>query len=226
MLNPRQSKDATIFGVPLYGSNPWVFSGCNAQQGPALEDFFNKTADFMKAYVVPAVGLNSSTDAYPAFFSTMNPDFVSPIFKWFDPTLYLSNGRPNIICLNDDVPALAGALAVCSQGKDPYAFTISTNIFLCPAFFDKLKAFPEGPANCPSVDATVNPAQFVDHNDAVVNQYGVLIHELVHVNSHVRISNDPATENNATEVYGLNEIIALSAGAQQLNANNYAYFAA
>ena len=161
MLNPRQSKDATIFGVPLYGSNPWVFSGCNAQQGPALEDFFNKTADFMKAYVVPAVGLNSSTDAYPAFFSTMDPDFVSPIFKWFDPTLYLSNGRPNIICLNDDVPALAGALAVCSQGMDPYAFTISTNIFLCPAFFDKLKAFPEGPANCPSVDATVNLAQYV-----------------------------------------------------------------
>lgn len=138
-----------------------MFSGCNAQQGPALEDMFNKTADFMQAYVEPSLGLNTSTDAYPAFFSTVDPDYVSPIFKWFDPTLYRSNARPNIICLNDDVPAVAGALAVCAQGLDPYAFTISTNIFLCPAFFDKLKAFPEGPANCPSVDATVNPAQYV-----------------------------------------------------------------
>ena len=46
------------------------------------------------------------------------------------------------------------------------------------------------------------------------------------MNTHVEISNYPPSENNATEVYGLNEIIALSASAQQLNANNYAYFAA
>ena len=158
-LNPRQTKGATIFGMPLYGSNPWVFSGCNAQQGPALEDFFNKTAEFMKANVVPSVGLNSSTDAYPAFFSTMDPDFVRPFFEGFDPTLFLSNARPNIICLNDEVPDLAGALEVCSQGFEPYAFTISTNIFLCPAFFDKLPAFPQqGSVNCPTVDG----AQYVD----------------------------------------------------------------
>ena len=46
------------------------------------------------------------------------------------------------------------------------------------------------------------------------------------MNSHVRITSDPPANDNATEVYGLNEIIALSASAQQLNANNYAYFAA
>lgn len=106
-------------------------------------------------------------NAYPTFFSTNDPTNVLSGFSIFGSSAYESSGRPNIICLNDDVPELERALGVCSQGVGPYAFTISTNIFLCPAFFDKLKAFPENATSCPTVDAA-NPAKYVTRSLVVL----------------------------------------------------------
>lgn len=171
---PPPSPDAGLLGYPPVNIGYYTFVSCSATQGQALTDLFTQTTAIIKTTILPSLlqtpNRNQSQDPFPVFFADPNPraningTFAGILGQHLYHLGSDQNWRPWIICLNDGVPELERARAVCDQGIGPVSFTedsgTNTVVFLCPAFFD-LPALPTKTENCPTVDVAVDPTKYV-----------------------------------------------------------------
>ena len=169
---PPPSPNDDLLGYPPVYNGYYTFVSCDATQGQALNETFTKMTDIIKTQIMPSLQTpppDPAQDPFPVFFAEAPRDWINDTFTGIlGRTLYRADQdswRPRIICFNDGVPELAKARAVCDQGIQPVSFSqssgVNTVIYLCPAFFDDLPAFPTKGENCPTVNASVDPSKYV-----------------------------------------------------------------
>lgn len=180
--------------------------------------------------VLADVKRGTTSKAYQAYFkSQANVAKVESIFQAIAdgiklyiavpgaPSKFYHPVYPTMLCLDPSMPNVAKLQAVCSTTRDggKAAASIiphSHFIVLCNDFW-KLRKAPNR-TDCPQVKRN----KFVpDDHRIMINQFGVLLHELAHAYTH---NWDPK------EIYGPMDAVKLSAKRSLKNANNFALYAA
>lgn len=179
MLAPRQSTK-TLLGSPIAASGPYPFVSCDTAQAEALNTLFPSIADNINNEVIPNTVAEGKRDRvnhwqanlYSTFFGANQPSDVQAVFQAITArsktnTAGGSIKPPNIICLNNNVAELSGALAVCDAPLKPTSFTrkpqgsfpgANTDIYLCPSFWNLAATYAaRDQSHCPTV---TNPQSY------------------------------------------------------------------
>ena len=242
---PNPADDWTTAG-------PFNIAYCNAANyGPSQSSYLRallpQFQDALNGLLQDLALGNASQHGYSAFFksdSSLNP--TQKIFgdmangsKVLTGVWDANTGRftepprweaPTFVCLNAGEKDTEGAYGMCQTAASASIAATSSGhqlhnvagvaknsgiVYLCPTFFHLPRVSRR--ASCPLVDSETN--QFYgDGLSLTTNQYAILVHELFHVynKGNARIS----------EVYEIQETVDLSEQASQVNAQNYAFYAA
>ena len=158
--------------------------------------------------------MDVSSSVYQAFFKGVDPSVVKGYLQniidgaeFVSPTI---TEPPSLICATEDNPYWA----TCEKLGIPGMWPLDTPfILLCPEFFNgTMNPFP-----APHFCNTFNQAGtgLVGY-DIWYTQYGVLVHELLHLYL--------GTAFMEPEVYDVNDCIALPASQSVTNPQSYAYY--
>lgn len=156
----------------------------------------------------------SGTEAYNAFFRGVDPKIVTGVFRRIIAgSNILVNGQaqqPSIACLHPNNPVLRPHWNICEKSKMDAFHDESQYVFLCPSAL-RLPTYPHS-RNCVRANTKFNVQKLV------VNQFTILIHELVHL-----YLNRP---NLKPEVYGVIRCLELPPEKSVANAANYHFYIA
>lgn len=163
-----------------------------------------------------------STHGFAAFFKTN--DNIATVQKVFQAmidahNIGIDNTNPVFACADPKEDLTKKTYADCLNWRDvPLGSWPQYGvIFICP-FFWTLLVLPFHSA-CPSVS---NNVLVPDNTRLSTNQFGVMVHELVHLYAPALTAIVDAT----VETYDVQKAVNLDAKASLANANNYALYAA
>ena len=220
------------FGKDIYWNGPYVFLGCEPDQGAAMKALFKQIGISLENSIIPDAGLGTASPyGFKTWFSTNSGTIVSDIYQDINDGASDSsvNGRsvrkPSFVCVNYDNPLVQDASNACQSEKNYIALTGAKidYVMLCPRFWDSDHGNYPSHSDCPQVNGaetaftngnSIGPGQLRIN----YNKQSTIIHELVH-----KYQPRPSGSN---EVYGINQCMQLSAVDQLNNPNNYAFHSA
>ena len=201
----------------------WVPSGnyeiysCSSQASKV-----KNLLDLTWLYIQNAL-LSTNTPAYKAFFRSADPSSVKTVLsaiaagnnitdEAFGPT------KPTLVCVNAVDPGLTLLWKICSQPSKPIITQFSSNVFLCPVFFEK-DVSPIG-RDC----GIVNLAQtrLGTYSNLLETQYSHLTMPLADM--YIRDIFPGVTQATSARPRSVNECLALPPDESVKSAWSYSYF--
>lgn len=217
-LNIAQAQD-TVYS----GNYEILFCGAGAPNSKTsqLQNGLPHILTLLQAVIADVKLGTKSPHGFAAFFKTN--DNIATVQKVFQtiidgPNVGLDDTNPLFACADPNQDLTKKVYADCLNRRIVcFAWPQYGVIFICPAFWN-LNPLPFG-SSCPRLG---NNVLVPDNTDLSTNQFGIVIHELVHMYAPKLTAIDGETN----EVYNVQAAVNLNAKDSLKNANNYALYAA
>ena len=210
-------------------SGNYLIAYCDANTSGSHAAYLQRLIPYMQSHlqaVLSDLDRGTASPAFRAFFKTNNN--LEPVRQVFTNILNGSefltvnsrqNGQfkapPTLVCTDTDEAFLDHLMDDCYSYARPMAYIVNPQklVAICPLFWT-LPHIARKTA-CPQI---ANGKVLTEPSSLITTQYGILVHELVHIYNRFDDSWD--------EVYSLEDVVGLDAIRSVENAQNYASYAA
>lgn len=210
-------------------SGNYLIAYCDADTTGSHAAYLQHLIPYMQSHlgaVLTDLDRGTASPAFRAFFKTNNN--LEPVRHVFTNIINGSefltvnsrqNGQvkapPTLLCADTDEPLLDHLMDDCYSYAQPVAYIVNPQkmVAICPHFW--LLPHIAHKTACPRI---VNGKVLIEPTSLIVTQFGILVHELVHIYNRF--------DDSWQEVYTFDDVVGLDAIRSVENAQNYATYAA